>query len=143
VDPYTGIKERPLSVKGDVVAELVVVFGNTREDRGLKLITPYTRVVLLNEIHEFIITDEKGVRPGSKVDRVAYLCYAEIKKGGAIMFGDRVMIGERLVGEIVGFEETHMPNHMNIILHSKAFKNGFELGLSIGQRMVVTEPKKG
>jgi hypothetical protein len=139
MDPYEGTKERPLCVKDDVAAEVVVVFGNKREERGLKLINPYTRAVLVNEIHEFIITDEKNVRPGSRVDRVAYLCFAEFKKGGAIMFGDKVLVGDRVIGEVVGFEETHMPNHMNIIIHSTEFKSGFELNLSVGQQMLITD----
>jgi len=139
MEPYKGAKERPLCVKGDVMAELVVVFGNKREDRALKLIAPYTRAVRLNEIHEFIITDEENVRPGSTANRVAYLFYAEIKRGGAIMFGDKVVIGDRVVGEVVGFDETHMPNHINVILHSRDFKSGLEWGLSVGQQMVITD----
>jgi hypothetical protein len=139
MDPYAAAKERPLCVKGDVAGEVVVVFGNKREDRGLHLISTYTRVVLVHEIHEFIITDEKDVRPGCRVDRVAYLCYAEIKKGGAIMFGDRMVVENRRMGEVVGFEETHMPNHMNIIIHSTEFKSGLELNVSVGQQMLITD----
>ncbi|MDI7259183.1 MAG: hypothetical protein QME90_04585 [Thermodesulfobacteriota bacterium] len=138
MEPYEKLQDRPLCVKGDVVAELVVVFGNKREDRGLKLIAPFTRAIRLHEIHEFIITDEENVRPGTTANRVAYLCYAEIKRGGAIMFGDKAVIGGKVIGEVVGFDETHMPNHINVILHSREFKSGFELGLSVGQQMVIT-----
>lgn len=139
MEPYETLQDRPLCVKGDVVAELTVVFGNKREERALKLIAPFTRAFRLHEIHEFIVTDEENVRPGTTANRVAYLCYAEIKRGGAIMFGDKAVIGGKVIGEVVGFDETHMPNHINVILHSREFKSGFELGLSVGQQMVITD----
>ena len=141
MEPYAGLTERPLCRKGDVIAEMVVVFGNKRGQRALNLIAPYTRVVPLNEIHEFIITDEEQARPGGQVDRVAYLCFAEIKKGGAIMFGDSVFIEDQKVGRVVGFDETHMPNHINVIIYSPEFKSGFDWGFTVGQQMLFTDRK--
>jgi hypothetical protein len=117
----------------------VTVFGNKRDKRGLHLITSYTRAVLQNEIHEFILTDEKNAQPSATVDRVGYLCYAEIKRGGAIMYGDQVWVGGRSMGRIVGFDEYHMPNHLNIILYAEALKSGFELDIDVGEKMIVTD----
>ena len=139
MDPYIGLKERSPSRKSDVHAELVVVLSTKREDRGLKLITPHTRAVLRNEIHEFIITDEQEACPTATVDRVACLCFAEIKKGGIIAFGDKVMVEGRMIGEIVGFDETHMPNHMNVIIRANERKSGFELDVDVGQKMVIMD----
>jgi hypothetical protein len=139
MDPYTGLKERAPSRKSDVHAELVVVLSNSREDRGLKLITPHTRALLRNEIHEFILTDEKEARPTATVDHIAYLCFAEIKKGGVIAFGDKVMVEGRMIGEVVGFDETHMPNHLNVVLRADERKSGFELDFTVGQEMVITD----
>jgi hypothetical protein len=139
MDPYALAKDRPPCRKRDVVAEPVVIFGNKREDRGLKLITSFTRAVLLNEIHEFILTDEKEARPTATVNRIAYLCFAEIKKGGAIMFGDNIVVQNRIIGRVVGFDETHMPNHLNVIIYTDERQSGFELELSVGQRMIITD----
>lgn len=139
MDPYIGLKQRPPSKKADVAAELVVILSTKREDRGLKLITPHTRAVLRNEIHEFIITDEEEARPTATVNRVASLCFAEIKKGGVIAWGDKVIVEGRLMGEIVGFDETHMPNHMNVIIRANERKSGFELGVALGQKMIITD----
>ena len=139
MDPYVGATERPPCKKGDVWAEVVVVFGNKRDDRGLHLISPFTRAVKVNEIHEFILTDETGAKPATIVNRIGYLCFAEIKKGGAIMFGDKVMVEGQIIGEICGFDETHMPNHINIILRTDERKTGFELNIAVGQQMLITD----
>lgn len=139
MDTSVRSEERPPCRKRDVHAELVVVFGHKREDRGLELIAPYTRAVLLNEIHEFIITDEEEARPMATVDRVAYLCFAEIKEGGVIMFGDKVVVEGRIIGEVVGFDETHMPNHLNVIILANERRSGFELGVAVGHKMVITD----
>jgi hypothetical protein len=139
MDPYIGMKKRPPSKRADVAAELVVVLSTRREDRGLKLITPHTRAVLRNEIHEFIITDEEDARPTAMVNRVASFCFAEVKKGGVIAWGDKVIVEGRLIGEIVGFDETHMPNHMNVIIRANERKSGFELGVALGQKMIIAD----
>jgi hypothetical protein len=139
MDPYGALTDRPPSKKSDVTAKIVTVFGNKRDKRGLKLITAYTRAVLQGQIHEFIITDEKDVRPAATVDRVGYLCFAEIKTGGAIMFGDKIIVGGQLMGKLVGFDEYHMPNHLNIVLYAENLKSGFDLGVSVGQDMLITD----
>jgi len=139
MEPYAKLKERPLSRKSDVEAEIVTVFGNTRDLRGMELIIPYTRVVLKHEIHEFILTDEEGKRPESVVDRVGYICFAEITKGGAIMYGDSVIVKGNTLGTIVGFDTTHMPNHLNIVLQASNLASGFELGVNVGDGMLITD----
>ena len=139
MDPYGALTDRPPCRKSDVIAEIVTVFGNKRDKRGLKLINPYTRAVLQHEIHEFIVTDEKNARPAATVDRVGYLCFAEIKQGGAIMYGDNVVVGGRVLGKIVGFDEYHMPNHLNIVLFADELKSGFELEAAVGEKMLITD----
>lgn len=139
MDPYRTMKERPLCRKADVAGELVVIFGNKREDRGLELIWPFTRAVKRSDLHELIITDEENVRPGTRVDRIAYLGFIEIHQGGVIMYGDKLVVGDRVVGELVGFEESHMPNHINIILYDPNRLTGFEMGVQVGQKAVFTD----
>ena len=137
MDPYQELKRRPSSRKSEVRARIVTVFGNKREDRGLRLMATYTRALCQNEIHEFIITNERGVRPGCTVDAVGYVCFGEIERGGVAMFGDKVVAKDRVVGEIVGFNETHMPNHLNIVMEADNLRSGFELGLNVGDQIVI------
>ena len=100
-----------LPVAGNVVALLHVSFS----DRGLRLIETKSRVVKKGEIHELMITDEKAV-PGGGADRVRALAFFEIEKPGLIVVGDLVKIGEIEIGFLAGYDETHMPNHMNIVV---------------------------
>jgi 1-deoxy-D-xylulose-5-phosphate synthase len=39
---------------------------------------------MVDEIHEIIPTDEAGAAPGATVDRVAYLAFVEITRGGVV-----------------------------------------------------------
>jgi hypothetical protein len=102
-------------VKGKIVALLHISFN----DRGLKLIGTKSRTVRLNEIHELMLTDEEKACPGGSADRVRALAFFEIIEPGLIVFGDKVYINGEYVGILVGYDETHMPNHMNIVLKSK------------------------
>ena len=139
MDPYEILKQRHPCKKRNVLAEIVVVLSNKRDDRGLMLISPYTRAVRAQEIHEFIITDEENILPASTVDRVAYLCFAEILKGGVIMVGEQISIGDQTIGQVVGFDESHMPNHLNVVIHAPERKSGFECDITVGQQMRITD----
>ena len=55
------------------------------------------------------------------------------------MFGDKVMVEGQIIGEVCGFDETHMPNHINIILRTDERKTGFELNIAVGQQMLITD----
>ncbi len=101
-------------VEGRVVAILHVSF----KDRGLKLIDTKSRAVLKHEIHEIMITDEKKAAPGGGADRVAAICFFEITKGGLIVTGDAVMAAGHKIGDLVGYDENHMPNHLGVILYA-------------------------
>ena len=104
-----------LPVSGRIVALLHVSF----DDRGLKLIETKSRAVKKGEIHELMITDEKAA-PGGGADRVRALVFFEIEKPGLLVVGDQVKIGDIDIGFLAGYDETHMPNHMNIVVTSKS-----------------------
>lgn len=117
-DPYERnmFKQfNPYFAKCTVVGRVVVVLDGNFDERGLQLIKPTSRVLKKNEIHEFILSDE-SLEPGGTVNRIAYLGFVEIIQGGVIVSGDPVIVGGKVVGKIGGFDETHMPNHLNIIL---------------------------
>jgi len=106
-----GVYGERRQVEGEVVALLHVSF----QDRGLRLIETKSRAVRLNEIHELMITDEDA-RPGGAADRVRAIAFFEVKNSGLIVVGDEVSVGDKSLGVLVGYDETHMPNHMNIVV---------------------------
>jgi hypothetical protein len=133
-DPYAsgrvqGRRDWPHS---GLEARFVAVLKSTREDRGLELILPPTRAIRKNEIHEFILTDEDDAAPGKVVNRVAYVAFAEFTKGGMLVEGDKVVVHGQTIGEIAGFDETHMPNHQNIVMKGPERKTGVDLGAKVG-----------
>jgi hypothetical protein len=109
VTPSVYGDRRP--VEGEVVALLHVRF----EDRGLKLIETKSRAVRLQEIHELMITDEDA-SPGGGANRVRALAFFEVHRSGLIVAGDTVTVGDEPLGTLAGFDVTHMPNHMNIVV---------------------------
>ncbi|MBN2336598.1 hypothetical protein JXL21_13650 [Candidatus Bathyarchaeota archaeon] len=98
-------------VAGTVVALLHVSFT----DRGLRLIETKSRTVKCGEIHELMITDEEAA-PGGGADRVRALAFFEVEAPGLIVVGDTVTVGDKPLGVLAGYDETHMPNHMNIVV---------------------------
>ena len=101
-------------VKGEIVALLHVYF----KDRGLELIETKSRALCKDEIHELMITDEEGAAPGGGAERVRAIAFFEIKQPGLIVVGDKVSIQDKKLGKVAGYDETHMPNHMNILIKS-------------------------
>ena len=113
------------SVYGDrrpVLGEVVALLHITFQDRGLKLIQARSRALLKNEIHELMITDEEGVAPGGGADRVSAIAFFEVKRGGLAVVGDEVTIDGRALGALAGFDMTHMPNHMNVLVKSASLE---------------------
>ncbi len=120
-------------VEGKVVAILHVSF----KDRHLKLIDTKSRAVLKHEIHELMITDEKAAAPGGGADSVAAVAFFEITKGGLIVTGDAVRIAGHKIGDLVGYDENHMPNHLGIILYASTLD---EPPLAVGDKVAFRRP---
>jgi hypothetical protein len=130
-DPYKSglagavrfVKKRP------VEAAIVVVLKGVISNRGLKLIDPRSRCVREKEIFEFMIAQDPEAAPGMVVNTVRYLGFAEVQEGGSLCVGDRVLCDGELLGWVAGFDETHIPNHQNIVLR------GSEKAALIEERM--------
>jgi hypothetical protein len=120
-------------VEGKVVAILHVSF----KDRGLKLIDTKSRAVLKHEIHEIMITDEKKAAPGGGADRVAAVAFFEITRGGLIVTGDAVTAAGHKIGDLVGYDENHMPNHLGVILYAPTLD---EPTLAVGDEIAFRRP---
>jgi len=144
-DPYAAGKfaANPYAKKSAVEGPLVVVLQGRMEDRGLALITPISRCLRRYDVHELILTDEAGAKPGSRVDRIAYLGFFAVEAGGVLVSGDEVLLDGRPVGVLAGFDETHMPNHLNIVIRTDRLLTGVELGASLGAAVSFRLPGEG
>ncbi len=128
----TGILDKyPYAAKSDVVGKLVCILDARSEERGMELIIHPSRALCQGEIHELAVTDDPEAGPEYTVDRVAYLAFFDVEQGGIVLVGDKVRVGERVIGQVVGFDLTHFPNHMNILVLGSESKTGPELGLSL------------
>jgi hypothetical protein len=142
-DPYARNmfgQFNPYFAKRQISGKLAVVLDGTFDERGLELILPSSRAVKTSEIHELILSDEE-TGPGQRVNRIAYVGFIEINQGGVIVVGDSVRIGGQVVGKIAGFDETHMPNHLNIVLAGKR-KTGRELEASVESAITIGEKEE-
>ncbi len=140
VDPYTAGKftASPYAAKTDVTGTLAVVLRGTMTDRGLELIKPISRCIRRHDIHELILTDDPDAKPGSRVDRIAYLGFVAVDAGGVIVSGDDVLVDGRRIGTLAGFDETHMPNHFNIVIKADRLADGVERGAGLGMAVRFT-----
>lgn len=140
IDPYKAgmFKKNPYAKKREIKGQIVVVLDGKFEERGLQLITPISRCIRANEIHELILTDEDA-SPGMRVDRIAYLGFVEIEQGSVMVAGDKIFLGDRLIGTIAGFDETHMPNHLNIVIKANERMTGLELGAEIAMPLLCKQ----
>jgi len=138
IDPYTAGKftSNPYAAKRDVTGALAVVLDGSMPDRGLTLIKPISRCIKRYDVHELILTDEAGAKPGAAVNNIAYLGFVDIEQGGVIVQGDAVFLDREKVGVLAGFDETHMPNHLNIVIKTEKMLPGTKLGAKLG--MVVS-----
>lgn len=119
--------------KKEVETKVVVVLDGELGDRGLRLTSYVSRVVRKGDIHEIIVTEETEAGPGSRVDRVVYLAFVEVVSGGVIVLGDKLLIEKRCLGEVIGFDETHSPNHLNLVVAASCPRSGRALGLELDQ----------
>lgn len=91
-----------------------------------------SRALCTHEIHELAITDQPEAAPGHIVNRVAYLAFFVVERGGIVLQGDEVTSNRKTLGKVVGFDETHFPNHLNVLIGSDQRQTGLEAGLGLG-----------
>lgn len=142
-DPYANGKfaKNPYVKKRTVGGPLVVVLDGRMDDRGLSLIAPISRCIKKDEVHELILTDETAAKPGASVNRIAYLGFFTAAQSGVLVAGDEVFLDGQRIGHLAGFDETHMPNHLNIVIQAAAGRQtGLELGANPGSQLEFRLP---
>ena len=88
-----------------------------------------SRCVRRGEVHELVTTDHTETAPGTRIDRVAFIGFAEILSAGVIDRGDELWINGRLVGTVLGFDACHFPNHYNVLISTSLPQTGLDLAL--------------
>lgn len=116
------------SEKINIRGKWVAVMDYVRHDRGIILTSFNTRCFKKHEIHEFIVCSTNAI-PNEPIDNVTYLGFGEITQGGVVEVGDIMYQEDRPIGTIFGFDETHMPNHYNIIIKTDNPLTGFAMGI--------------
>lgn len=115
--------------KRTLTARVVKVLIHHRHERGMSLEPHASRCVRAGEVHELVTTDQVDTRGGARIDRVAFLGFAEFDRGGVLDRGDELRIGNRLVGTVLGFDACHHPNHYNVLISTGTPLSGGDLGL--------------
>lgn len=138
-DPYDEgkIASNPYAQRREIVGNLVAIMDLKLSGRGMKLIDPMSRAIKSSDIHELILTDEQGIEPGDNVDRTSYIGFAEINQGGVSVVGDNALIDEKVIGHIVGFSNSHFPNHIGIVIKVEERKTGEDMGLTLDSTFVI------
>ncbi len=137
MEPYKKIDAQKIYYrKRDIKGRVVAILDLTLDNRDLSLIIPQSRVLRQGEIHEIIFTQEKK-GPGDKVDKVAYIGFFEVEEGGVAIVGDILEIEGREVAVLIGFNETHMPNHQNIVFLHPEIVTGKELKINVGDEIKI------
>lgn len=125
----------PYAASSPIVGRVVAVLRGVTHQRGLQLAGHRSRAVPAGAVHELMITDEDARLEG-RVDRVALLAFVEVTGAGVILLDAAVTIGDKEVGVIAGFDETHMPNHQNICLRGQ-LADGVSLSIGLGDRVEI------
>jgi hypothetical protein len=141
-DPYRdNLGPRAVFAKKVPIAgKLVVVMDGHLPKRGLELIAQETRGLSAGDVHELIGSDEQGIGPEKTVNRIAFLGFVEILNGGVLRAGDEMRVGGKLVGRLAGFDYTHMPNHMNIVISVAEDLSGIDRGFELSDPVTFELP---
>ena len=74
------------------------------------------------------------------VQRIAYLGFFAVEREGVIVVGDEVSLDGKKIGRLAGFDETHMPNHLNVVICSETRATGQELGACLEMTVTFHQP---
>jgi len=118
MEPYKAglVKNVKFVDKTIVKCSVVAVMKGEIPNRNLELIHPASRAVKQNEVIEIAATNEVKASPGSIVESVHYLGFAEVLTSGVICVNDLLECDGNTIGTVAGFELGHYPNHMNIVI---------------------------
>jgi len=119
---------------------VICVLSNMLKDRNLKIINAPSRAIYEKNVIEIIATDIHYIN--SKIIKdVSYLCFVECLNTGILFKGDRISLENKFKGTIIGFNEDHSPNHLNVVVGIEKEKTGKCLKIELGDKILVSETK--
>ncbi len=86
---------------------------------------------------KLVTTDEVDAKPNKVVDRVGVIGFFEVCQGGSVAVGDPIFINDKKRGKVAGFDETHFPNHYNVVIHVPRKFTGLEAGFELGDELKI------
>lgn len=122
-----------------LLAHIVALIDLSGDSRNLRIAPWSSRAIRRGEIHELIATVD-AVSDGGSVDRVDYLAFVEFSQGGVLFVGDQMYWRRMPVGTLLGFDETHAPNHLNVVLRTAARETGAQRGWQINDPIEFKHP---
>ena len=128
--------------KTETAGRIFAILDWQGDDRDLTLMPHLSRAVRRGDVLELILTDEKEAQPGDTINQVAYLGFIEMGDTGLLISGDKISIDEEPIGEVIGFDETHMPNHLNVVLRVEERKTGRAMGLKLDMLCTIAGIKE-
>ena len=134
VDPYADrlLMNSIYAERSMVRGQLVAILNGEVENRKLQLIEPPSRALRRGEIHELILTVDRNASPGAEVNSISYVAFFEVTEPGIVLTGDYLYLAGDHAGFLAGYDETHMPNHMNVVFLSEKRRTGLAMGLELG-----------
>jgi hypothetical protein len=140
-DPYaSGVVDQKLAIiKEPVKGRIVGVLANRAVNRQLNLIHSASRAVRMHDIHELMCTVE-NVPPGGVVQDVSYLAFFVLDESGVIVVDDILQVNGRDFGTVIGFNEIHAPNHINIVILVTTPMTGFQVGWELQMPIQFRRP---
>ena len=137
MDPYARklIRTDFFHAKRELTGSVAVVLDGYLENRALALIQPISRAFPKHTIIELIATDEPTAAPGGSVQAIAYLGFVELLSSGVVGVGEEVVWKKKVIGTIAGYDDTHMPNHQNVIVAVKKRISGKDLKWKVNEKV--------
>jgi hypothetical protein len=138
-DPYLDglVSQKLRIIKDDLSAHATGILTNIANNRGMRLISNACRAVRINDVHELVCTSQEK-QPGEIVDEVGYLAFVVFDESGVVAIDDVLLVKGNNIGKVIGFNETHAPNHLNIIIQVDNITTGLQSGWEPGTKLVFT-----
>jgi len=95
---------------------LIAVLDAHATNRAVRLSRPDSRILERDDVFEVMLCNANAVTSARTIDSVGYLGFVEVSRGGLIEQGDFMELSGRILGTIAGFDTTHAPNHLNVVV---------------------------
>ena len=77
-------------------------------------------------------TDQRDASAGDRIDRVGFVGFVELERGGVVERGDVAVADGVEFGRVLGFDDCHFPNHLNVLIESDRLLTSADIGAGVG-----------